>query len=633
MSRTTLEFLPNDANEKEGLSNGDIELFRDDPYASCGRESGQNSRDASVGRPVKLTFDIIKLKPGELPFGDTLATTIEQCLAQSKRDADHEKLVDFFTQAKRILSGRTIDILRIEDYSTTGLSGPPDEDDTPFHALVKSSGVSRKESGTSGGSFGIGKNASFAVSDLQTVLYSTIYEADGQMHFAAQGRTRLVSHRDTRGRPCRATGYWGSSPGFRAITDKSLVPHWMRRTSKGTSIFCVGFRTHEHWSERIAYSIIVNFFAAIHRGDMVFEINGGAIQINHQSLERLFQLASIRSAAEEAGHLQDLELSEAMYQTFISSSATTHKLSIKDMGQMSLRILVKDGMPKRVGIIRNGMLITTGLGNFGDKLERFRGARDFVAVLEPADSANEASSLLKRLENPKHEGFSAERLSDPEKRKKAETAMRSLAQLLRETISSETTAETSDEQAIEELAEFFATPPSDASKAGKDATESPDDFNYSLVAEADRPNDRSRHGKVNANSGGRLRAGRKKKRLGDSDGPGTGKGHGGTNQANQGESIALANVRNLRNSKRPAERTIFFTPSASGLVVLQLSAPGISAPEVLNVASTTRGSTHDGRLQLQVHEGERVRIEVTFAIGYTGPLDAAAWLVNPEIGL
>lgn len=166
-----LEFLRNEAGEKEGLGDAGIEMFKDAPYASCAREAGQNSRDAWQKLPVRMTFDAFEIASTELPFMKELREVVEAC----RNDASEEKDIDFFNGARELLSRPAVRVLRISDYNTTGLIGPPDEDGTPFHALLKASGVPAKATDTAGGSFGIGKNASFAVTDLQTVLYSTKY--------------------------------------------------------------------------------------------------------------------------------------------------------------------------------------------------------------------------------------------------------------------------------------------------------------------------------------------------------------------------------------------------------------------------------------------------------------------------
>lgn len=217
MLNPEIGFLPNEAGEAEGLGDAGIETFKDAPYASCAREAGQNSNDAAIKLPVRLKFDVISVARAGFEAFSSLGGAIESCLQKAK----HEKEIDFFSNAKYLIEQNEIKVLRIEDYNTRGLSGPPGEENTPFHSLLKGSGVSNDRSETSGGSFGIGKNASFAVSDLQTVFYSTVYSdaESGKDAFAAQGKIKLVSHVDDTGVPRRATGYWGNLSGFNAITD------------------------------------------------------------------------------------------------------------------------------------------------------------------------------------------------------------------------------------------------------------------------------------------------------------------------------------------------------------------------------------------------------------------------------
>lgn len=90
-----LEFLPNQAGESEGLGDAGIETFRDNPYASCGREAGQNSADAARDRPVKMTFDMLEVEAEGFPGIDVLSETVSLCLAAAKQEKDE----DFFTQA------------------------------------------------------------------------------------------------------------------------------------------------------------------------------------------------------------------------------------------------------------------------------------------------------------------------------------------------------------------------------------------------------------------------------------------------------------------------------------------------------------------------------------------------------
>ncbi len=388
----SLQFLRNDAGEEEGLGDAGIELFKDAPYASCAREAGQNSRDAAADTPVTMRFDVIDIPHAALPLHAELVAAVSAC----RKNATQEKDVDFFSEALKLLNAPAVKVLRISDYNTKGLIGPPEQSGTPFHSLLKASGVSNKESDTSGGSFGIGKNASFAVTDLQTVLYSTRYvdETSGAAKFAAQGKVKLVSHQDSEDVPRRATGYWGNPNGFLAITDPDQVPPWMRRSEVGTSIFCVGFRESPDWAHRIGYSLITNFFTAIHRDEMAFQVNGG-LKLNRNTVGALFSNSQIRDAAEEASHLGDLVFSQQLYHCLTSPETVITDLDITGLGIVRIHILVEEGLPKRVGIVRNGMLITTSLEHFGSKLERFPGSREFIALVEPIST--DAGKILKTL--------------------------------------------------------------------------------------------------------------------------------------------------------------------------------------------------------------------------------------------
>lgn len=104
-------------------------------------------------------------------------------------DGNNQKTTRFFDKAIDVFNQDFIDVLRISDFNTTGLTGSDKDYNSAWQNLVKSSGVSNK-GGTSGGSFGIGKSAPFACSDLRTVFYSTI---DNQGLKAFQGIARLVS--------------------------------------------------------------------------------------------------------------------------------------------------------------------------------------------------------------------------------------------------------------------------------------------------------------------------------------------------------------------------------------------------------------------------------------------------------
>ena len=224
MNFPKFQFKDNDADEGEGLNDAGIETFRNSPYASCGKEAGQNSKDKMLRRPVKMIFRLLEIEISDLPFHQELRDTISDCLSQVEITEDPKEL-DFFVKADDVLKEKTIKILEISDYNTTGLEGPV-EKGSPFHALVKSKGKSGVNSSIdSAGSFGIGNNATFAVSDVRTVIYSTVYKdkTNGTEQFLAQGKSKLISHTTNDGEEKLGEGYWGMD-NFKEISDSALVP-------------------------------------------------------------------------------------------------------------------------------------------------------------------------------------------------------------------------------------------------------------------------------------------------------------------------------------------------------------------------------------------------------------------------
>lgn len=619
MPSPRLEFLPNDANENEGLGDAGIETFKDDPCASCGREAGQNSRDAAVSRPVRMTFDLMEVPTKEVPGIEELAVAVQACL---KAAAD-QKEKDFFRQARDLLQRGTINILKIADFSTKGLQGPPNQPRTPFHSLVRSSGISSKESDTSGGSFGIGKNASFAVSDLQAVFYSTVYrDAAGAATFAAQGKVRLVSHMGPDGKPRRSIGYWGDPHGYDAVMDPALVPEWMRRTEVGTTIHSLGFREENAWAERITYSLLANFFVAIEAGDMEFEVDNGRLKINASTIAGLFQNEAIVSAARERGRRDDLLFSEHLHRCLVSASAVERTLPVPSLGAVTVRVLVADDLPRRIGIARNGMLITTSLEHFGDRLERFAGARDFVALVQPDE---DASRLMKTLENPKHDSFSADRISDPVKRDQALKAMKGLIKALRSTIRELAAVPTEDEVLIDELTGFFAESPTEQRPKDPKTDHDPESYTYT-PPKVRRVRKRDRVPGDDDDGGGGVKTGRG--RGGVLHGRGAGPGEGGRGRTGNGSPVPLRELRNVMSDDSALGRTVWFTPDASGVAVMRLDATGVSSSTRLIVRSTNPGAVFSGDIHVDLVKDVRMRIDIEFDAPYAGPIEVAAHLID-----
>lgn len=617
LNQPRLEFQANEAGEEEGLGHAGMETFRDAPYASLGREHGQNSLDAKATDPVVVTIDLIDVAASDYPDHDSLRDAVESCRAGARDN----KTKYFFRVAKKKLETDTLRILRIADFNTRGLRGPS-RPGTPFHALLKGAGVSEGKAETSGGSFGIGKNAAFAASDLQTVFYSTVYEEeDGTRIFLAQGKSILVSHLDSNGKPRRATGYWGLE-NFQPICEPSSVPGWLRRSEVGTSVFIIAFREKENWASRIAAALLQNFFGAIHEGTIQFLVDDGRIKISRETLPTLFAEEEVRSGAELESRLEDFESACFMYRCLVADEAVERTLDIPELGKVSVRILMADGLPKRVLLLRNGIWITDTLQHFGEKFQRFPMYRDFVAVVQCLDQGGNA--LLKQLESPRHDSLSAERVPDPDLRKRAYSAMHTLAKNIRKTIKECAKPDPLERTAIDELAEFFSDanvrddPPMPATDRN------PERMTYTVVPH--RTGTRNSIGQREGGhaGGGGGRDGRRSGGKGGGQGRMEGPGRGGSGSLG-GPSVALLDPRNVLDaSGGEHERTIFFTPAESGYADLRVFASGIESSDQLKIDRSDIGDPRPEGLRILLEEGKRTKIKVSFDEPYTGPIELVA---------
>lgn len=612
---TTLEFLKNEAGEAEGLNDPGIETFRDSPFSSVAREAGQNTRDVRVdpSKPVRMAFRRLEIPTEELPCVDKYRDTIEICLALAQQSEDPKEL-SFFRQAKAVLERSSIPVLEIADFNTTGLVGPCEEG-TPFHALLKATGVSAKDMETSGGSFGIGKNAVYAASDLQTAFYSTVYK-DGKEgeHFLCQGKTRFRSFGTGDGRAFRSIGYWGNPEGFMPINDPQAVPEWLRRDEVGTSIFSIAMRESDDWESELIASIVRNFFVAIHRGEMEFEVSSE--QINANNLLYKFEDSRIMKAAERAGYEEDFQFAKDLYECLRAEEDVFNlEVGAKGAGKFRVRLQIGEGLPRRIAIVRNGMYISDNLGSFGDKFLRFPMFREFVALVEPA--GEQESIWLKSLENPRHDQLSAERLTNPDARETARAAGKRLAAEIRKAIRSKAKTQVSAETDLDELSEFFAL----EEKAREDEKGERDPYSFKVKKQL-KPKTNRRTKPPVSEQPGEEGGSRRGEEEGDGDGsgpgPGDGSGTGGAGKRAAYLPMPLANPRtHLPDADDATRRLIRFTPEKSGQAVLKFETLGLGNSEDLH--------TVGGLINIDCTAGERQEIEVQFEIPYAGPIEIISW--------
>jgi hypothetical protein len=182
---------------------------------------------------------------------------------------------------------------------------------------------------------------------------------------------------------------------------------------------------------------------------MNFSINNKNIEIDKNTLTSLFNNSGIRNAAIKSGNGEDYEFSRQLYDCLIAVETKEEIINIPNLGNVSVKILVKEGFCKKVCFVRNGMNIADNLEHFGEKFLRFPLYKDFVALVEPLEDFG--ITLFKKLENPKHDGFSAERLSSEVQRDIATRAMVKLGKSIREAIKTQSLEKPKNTVSIDEL--------------------------------------------------------------------------------------------------------------------------------------------------------------------------------------
>ena len=611
----TLAFIPNTAGEGEGMRDAGIETFRDNPFSAVARETGQNSRDAAANdNTVRVRFERIVIEANQLPSIVEYRDAAERCLSAARSTGDEAEIA-FFENATAVLEQDELSVFRISDYNTKGLVGPC-EAGTPFHTLVKSSGVSSKDDNTAGGSFGIGKNAVYATSDLQTVFYSTLYEDEGEQRFLCQGKTLFRSF--SRGEEqLRATGYWGNAEGFRPVSDPSAVPEWLHRGQQGTTLCAIAMRDVEDWRSRVVASLIQNFFHAIHSGNMEFEV--GDERISGDRLTVLFGDRAVQEAASQNQAEEDFQFATHMLECLRSEEAYERTLDVQDAGTFQLRFLVADHLPKRIGFVRNGMYITDNMKAFGDGLRRFVLHRNFAAIVEPV--TKEASAWLRSLENPRHDDLSPDRLPDKRARRQARNAGRNLIKQVRAAIEEIAKPEAKAETDLDELSEFFSREEDRREDDKGEQSTSRKKIKKLAPARAGTSMSVANDDGANGDTGGGSQGDDTNNPSGTGGGAGTGSGAGGTGRKGGSPGIPLSHPRTLLpDPSDTRRRRVWFTPSSGGRAVLRFAGSGISGSDEIGVVG--------GPIVVDLKGGERSAVDVTFDRAYDGPVEIIARLAK-----
>jgi len=379
MPALILKFPASNDGEDHGLNDPGIETFEGEYGHHMARECAQNALDA-IGTnetTVKLSFDLISYATDKLPCAKDLKEVFSLCVEYWN---SNEKTKHFFKQAKNNISKEYINILKISDQGTTGLTGNDIDRDGKWYCLIRSGGVSNKALAT-GGSYGIGKFAPFAASIFRTVLYSTL-TIEGS--YAFQGVSRLVTHKK-RSEVCQGTGYIGHyDKKFLAVRNIDQIPKDFRRSVPGTDLYVLGYRDEAKWDKNLIYTLLEDFWPAIINNKI--EFNVGDNKINTTSIHSYMELMSKENDF-TANLFLNCYLDKNNHKYFTAE--------IDQLGKIELYLLIGESYTKEIALTRKtGMVI---------RRKKFMSRIPFVGYFVCNDDLG--NETLRNLEPPRHDNW------------------------------------------------------------------------------------------------------------------------------------------------------------------------------------------------------------------------------------
>lgn len=432
MSQTDFQwnFPSNNHGEKTGISEAGIETFKGDLFASLAREICQNSMDARLDQDsaVHIEFQVSKVKTNQILGMETLKGAIDKCATFWANEHD-KKAIDFFNRGKNVINQEEIAVLRISDFNTKGVTGAEELQNSPWQNLVKSAGVSNK-SGDSGGSFGIGKSAPYAVSHLRTIFYST-YDSDGIR--AYQGVAKLATFQDDDGETTQGKGYLGEKTNNTPVLGRNFPFGTYQRKATGTDIFVIGFHEQSGWADEILKAVIEGYMISISQGDLTVSVSD--VLLNKDTLGDYLEK-----------YKEKLSLTYQYFEVLNSEKSPWMSFDVDGLQSIRLKIGAQSGYSRRILMARSNGMKIFDQSRISTTFE-FAG----ICILQ-----NEVNSYFRSMENPQHTKWEADRFSDdPKERKEAEKRRKALINMIKEQVKQLGAAEIADEMDAIGAGEFI----------------------------------------------------------------------------------------------------------------------------------------------------------------------------------
>lgn len=256
------------------------ELFPGDVYQTMIRESIQNSLDhpnQKCNNPVRVEYKLRKMDTSEFPYlRIDLKEHVQSCFDISKADK--------FKRMLDVLNAPQFYILEVADYNTIGMDYDLDKDRGRFKKFVRYTGDPNVMSGA-GGSHGYGKITYFSVSEINTIIVSSMTE-NNQCTF--EGVSRLATHPAEKPRwSYYDTGFLDNGNGvpiqYKVGNNNSIIPTIFYREEVGTTVYIPFVNIDDSNKNKVfnkcCEAVLRNFFAAINDGklEVIIDFSDGEL--------------------------------------------------------------------------------------------------------------------------------------------------------------------------------------------------------------------------------------------------------------------------------------------------------------------------------------------------------------------
>lgn len=407
MAKAKWDFPQLNGGQKQGYTNSGIETFKGTELLdNLAREICQNSLDAkdpSSDEPVIVEFGLTNIQKEDYPFLREYAKYLKwgKEFWQNQND---KKVMLFLEKAESLIEGNDIKVLSASDYNTTGLIGSDCKitESSIWSALVSSDGISDKSDG-SGGSYGIGKNAPFACSDLSLVFYNT-FAKDGKK--ALEGVARAATLKNEKGDPTQAIGHYRSDEGYNPITEDIDCPirDKYKRDKYGTDIIIVGCNSfiekNLDWQDKLVQAVLHHFLLAIMKKKLVVKVKNEVI--NDETLPDLIE--KYKNANTNSF------LTSNFYETLTAPEGGVIRKTIIDEDDLEIYLKSKPEYKRKIAKFRRSGMLVWEHGK--------RTYQNFTAVV--IVKGEQLNEILRKTEPPKHNIWDAKRIEDKDESKQAQ---------------------------------------------------------------------------------------------------------------------------------------------------------------------------------------------------------------------